>query len=490
MERRPFLTALSGSAPLLAGCTALVDDDPANETDDDGTNTEPSTDDDLDRPDEFDPLSPESDPSVVDFETAPLSAAVVDGRLSTADRLSVVLDFVAPATAESPARLGAVLENRKPFAQTFRPRRLLVLDDPASGRDDDRNTIYLVPTADNELAETVPALERDADGRWRVESVRDDWYPKSITLGAEERVVLEFAVVGHHDRSEPPIDAGTYRFSWRDNGFSIAVWPTETPGPTDESRFAGADVPSIPDTKTEWYHDAGQRTETFLRADAETVDTPGRIEFELVNRARESMSGNPYRWRLYKLVDDAWIPVYPWEFPLPLAAVTPGESDETELVLYHGEPVGRQGRTVGHLGGGRYAYTVGYSLEDETHAAMFEVDAPTLSIGPEPDAEIDRDGDTVVVRLPNYEDARRPSTVTVTRTSSAEERLIEEQLPRRPFRAFRNTLSLFEEGVEEVRLETDRSTALRSLDFDEGETRTIEYDGDAFEATGRVLEEP
>ncbi len=101
----------------------------------------------------------------------------------------------------------------------------------------------------------------------------------------------------------------------------------------------------------------------FLEPSAESVTAPAKIEFDLVNHGRESLSGNPYYWRLYKLVDDRWFPVDPWEFPLPLGSVQPGDVDETELFLYDGDPVDRQGsRTVGHLGGGQYAYAVGYSV--------------------------------------------------------------------------------------------------------------------------------
>ncbi|WP_081661660.1 hypothetical protein [Halopiger djelfimassiliensis] len=489
MDRRTFLATASGSTALVAGCLKLAGDSQRSSNETGSAGHEPGS-----VPADRDVASPLEDvPTVVDFETAPLSAAVVGGRFSTADGLRLEIDLAAPATNDSPARLTAVIENGRPFAQTFRPRRLVVLDDPPLSRDDEGGIVYLVPTADHDLVETAPAVDRDADGRWRVASVRDEWFPETITLEGEQRLALEYSLVGHHDRDEPPIGSGTYRFSRRGDGFSIAIWPTDEPGPTAPSRFADAAVPSIPDSETAWYHDAGPTTEVSLRPDVESVTAPGAVEFDLVNRAREPMVGNPYRWRLYKLVDGKWFPVEPWGWPLPAGSITPGEIDETELHLYHGEPIPVDGvRTVGHLGGGRYAYTVGYSLDDETHAAMLDLEAPTLSIAPESEASVEREGETIVVRLPNHDDARRPATFTVTRTDGADgdKRLIEEQLSRRPFRAFRNTLPFFENGVTEVRLQTDRSTALGPVGYDDGGTRTVTYGGTAFEATGRVLEQP
>ena len=487
MNRRAFLAGAAGGTSLLAGCSGMFPavghngtnpDEPGNKDDDNGENG--TTD---------GAGFPAEEATVVDFETAPLSASVVGGWFSTDDRLYGAIDFAEPETGDGPARLVASLENRKPFEQTFRPRRVVFFDDPARADNEDRDSIYLAPTAETEVAETVPEAVQDDEGRWRVDSVRADWYPETLTLDSEEELTTEFVLLGHHDHDEPAIEPGNYRFGWRDAEFTVAVWPTDEPGPAEGSRFAGETVPALPrEDEMAWYHEATPETEIFLRPSEEAIEAPGRIEFELVNRTRKPASGNPHYWRVYKLVDGEWLPVHPWGWTLPAASVGPGGVDESALHCYHGEPIRARGaRIVGHLSGGRYAYEVSYRVDGETHAAMFELDAPDLSVDVEEDAVVHDEGAEIVVTLPNHEDARRPATFTVSRTEGAERRLIEEQLPRRPFRGFRNALPLFENGVEQVQVKTDRSTALRPVDYDDGGTTTVEYEGQAFEAVGEEL---
>ena len=488
MDRRNFLAGTTGAAALLAGCsTGFATDD---DEDGDDANPNGSAEESNDGGNPTLPDGPEASPTVVDFKTASLTATVADDHVSTADRLRVSLDFVEPATPDGPARLAAAVYNGKSFEQTFRLRRTLVFDDPARARNDDRDSIYLVPTEATPPAETVPDLTRDEKGRWRVASLRDEWYPKTWTLGPDEELTAELALAAHPDEGNSPIVPGRYEFARRGNAVAIAVWPTDEPGPDGDSGFADADPPTLPneDGEMAWYHQAGPGTETYLEPSAEAIEAPGTIEFAFVNRSREAASGNPGYWRLYKLLDDEWYPVAPWEWVQPLEHVGPGSVRERRLHCYHGDPIETtEARTVGHLGGGRYAFAVGYAVADETHAAMFDLEAPELSVGAEEDATVADEGDRIVVELPNYEGARRPATFTATRTDEAGERLLPEQLPRRPQRAFRNSLALFEPGVERVEVKTDRGTALRPFGYEENETRPVEYRGEAFEVTG-VLE--
>ena len=491
MNRRAFLAGTTGTTTLLAGCSGMLPTVGGNGTDPDGSDdgNGNSENDEGENATTDGSGFPAEEATVVDFETAPLSASVVGGMFSTDDRLYGAIDFAEPETEDGPARLVAHLENRKPFEQTFRPRRVVFFDDPARGDTEDRDSVYLAPTDETEVTKVVPDAVQDDEGRWRVDSVRDDWYPETLTLDSEEKLDAEFVLLGHHDHDEPAIEPGNYRFGWRDAGFTVAVWQTDEPGPAEGSRFAGEAVPALPQKdEMAWYHEATPETEIFLRPGEETIEAPGRIEFELVNHTREVASGNPYYWRLYKLVDGEWLPVHPWGWNLPAASIGPGGIDETALHCYHGEPIRASGaRIVGHLGGGRYAYEEDYSVDGETHAAMFDLDAPALSVGVEDDAVVHDEGEEIIVTLPNHEDARRPATFTVSRTEGTERRLIEEQLPRRPFRGFRNALALFEAGVEQVRVKTDRSTALRPVDYDDGGTISVEYEGQAFEAVGEEL---
>ncbi|WP_312909637.1 hypothetical protein [Natronosalvus caseinilyticus] len=503
MNRRAFIGAAVGGSALLAGCTQLLSGETPSrsvgEPDGDGDgNGDIGENDDADgdggeNGDGDGPGFPNETVTVVDFETARLTAAVVGGRLTTDDRLAARIDFLEPATPDSPARLRAEVTNNQPYEQTFAARRLVVLDDPPVGQSSDRNAIYLAPVEGHPLAESIPGYARDENGRWRLEDVRDDWFPDTLTLEAEETVTGVYHLLGHHLADEPSIRAGRYRFGWREGGFEVAVWSTDEPGPDRASQFAGESVADLPDAETiRWYHEATPTTEASLEPDTERIEAPGKLEFTLVNHSREAMGGNPYQWRLYKSVDGEWLPVYPWAWNAPYATRGPGAVDETTLQCYHGDPVPCEGsRTVGHLGGGRYAYSVGYSLDEETHAAMFDLEAPDLDVGLEADADVEDGWEEAVVTLPNYADARKPATFTVTRVDAkAEDRLIPEQLPRRPFRAFRNALPLFfdedRDGIERVRVRTDRGTALGPFGYEEGEVRTVEFDGRTFEARGQL----
>lgn len=484
MERRTLLAGVAGgTTALLAGCSGVLgdEDDPEND------GIEPSTD-----PDEYDiPATFDGDPAVVDFETAPLSASVVGGQFRTEDALTGRIDFVEPATRSAPAHLVAALRNDASFAQTFYTRRIPFLDNPTTGSTTDHDTIYLAPTAETGIAAAAPEATRGENDRWRLVDIGDDWFPETVTLEPDESVELAFRLLGHPDHEHPPIETGRYRFDHDDVGFSVAVWPTDEPGPSDGSTHAGVDVPDLPNrgdgskaAETSWFHEATSETAVYLRPNVETTSLPGRIEFDFVNRDRESAGGNPYYWRLHKLVDGTWYPVYPWAWNMPMSSVQPGDVDETTLHAYHGDPLpSRDARTVGHLGGGRYAYSVDYSVESEVHAAVFDAEAPDLSVDVEADAEIADEGDRVVVTLPNYETAREPATVTVTRAGSAEERVIAEQLLNGPFRALRNALPLFETGIESVAVRTDGNTALGQGRSGDEESRTISYDGEAYEAT-------
>lgn len=430
------------------------------------------------------------EPTVVDFETAPLTAAVV-GRFGTDGRIYADLDFVSPATPDAPATIEVALANRQPWEQTIRPRRLLVMDDPPSGRNPERESVYLAPTPDHPFAETVPETAL-VDGRWRVETVRDDWFPESITFEPKRGFVARYHLLGSHQADDPPIEPGRYRFTWRDNEFTIAVWETNEPGPPDESRFAGQDVPALPDEdQMRWFHEATAETKRFLRPDTEQVELPATIEFDLRNHSRETMGGNPHYWRVYKLVDEQWYPVEPWEWTQPYQSLQPGGRDTTELALFAGEPITCQGkRAVGHLGGGTYAFETGFSTGGETHAAMFDIEAPELVVEPEPEATIEETDDQIDVELPNHADARQPATITVTRTDEDPAgRLIPEQLPRRIYRPFRNALPLFDPGVETVQVWTDRSTALRPLGYDEDQQRVLEYQGERFAVSATLEDE-
>lgn len=488
-SRRAFLAAAGASAVGVAGCLGDNNDDPPGNG---GNDSESSLFNDI--PDDvwkpLDDLPDLRDRTVVDFGNAPLTAAVSGHGIRTEDRFYVTLDFQSAASDVAPAVVTALVVNRQPFRQTIRSRRLAVFDNPPLGRTIDRDVAYLAPTADHPLAESVPAIEQDDAGRWRVDAIDEDWFPETVTAPAESGFVAEYYLLGHHQLDEPPIGPGYYQFASRDD-LEVAVWPTDEPGPEVDSQFTGTAPPALPDEEPmAWYHDASPDTEVFLEPSQETVSPPEIIEFTFTNHGRERASGNPHYWRLYKLLDEEWFPVDPWWWTLPLGSVGPGGRRESALAIFHGKSISCKGaREVSHLGGGTYAYEVGFSLGDETHSAMFVVKAPALEVQPQADIQIEVDGETIEVTHPDYKEGSRPTTVTITPAGSDEDvdlRLIPEQLPRHPFQVFRNSLPLFEPNIEEVRVRTSRGIALRPFWYDEDESLTLQYDESTYRATAEV----
>lgn len=495
MDRRRFL-ALSGLT-VLGGCSARSDDGTPTETPvETATPTETAPQGDSRGLDSKAEELWESD-SVVDFETAPLRVSSYGSRLQTPDRIYAMPALTEPATDESPARLEVVFRNEMEYEQTFRLRRFPILWDPVSGRTDDREEMFLAPTSNHAFVENPPDTERDGDGRWRLADSRADWFDGPVTLGGGKAAYGEYRLLAPPDEDEPPISANRYEFNARDMSFTIAAWNRNAPGPDGDSRFAGESVPSLPrDGRMTWYHEADTETRVYLQPSAEAVSTPAKIDFEQVNHSPTELSGNPYDWALYKLEDGEWFRIAPWMTPDPLARVPPGGVDESTLWLFDDDgPDGgsiRGDRTAPHLGGGRYAYWVSYSREDGgEHAALLDVEAPELQVDAEADVETERDGGTVIVHSPRRADARRPATLTVERAAGddASRRIIDEQLPRRPNRGFKNTLPLFDADVDAVELRTDRSTALRPVGFDDGGREFVRYDGDVFEVVGEVVDE-
>lgn len=490
MDRRRFL-ATTGLA-LLGGCTlgdvggtstdspTVTPIDPPT-----GTPTDPTT------PDDGPPLTAETlrERRVVDFETAPLTVAVYGGRTING-RVTATYGISEPATADSPAIVHALVRNRGSFEQTFALRRIPGFWDPPSTRptDGDGGSVYLAPTESHDLVETVPEVARDDDGRWRLASNGDrEWLPDTATLPPEEAILGAYHLVGG-DPSEPALEVGEYRFLYRGSGLTVSVWRTDSPGPDRPSPFENADVPPLPNAETmAWYHDADGPTAVYLEPSAESVEAPACIEYGLHNHSHDVVSGNPYRWGLHKLVDGEWFRIAPWGYNVPAMRIPPGDSDVSELSLFHGDPIAcENGRGVGHLGGGRYGYSVGFSRDSETHAALIDLAAPGVDPEPDDDLEVERDGSEVVVTTPAWHDEEHPprAEIAFERTDrEPDRRLVAEQLFRRPMAGYRNALPFFDAGVERVVLRADRHTVGDTVGYGELE-RTVAFEGETFHAEG------
>lgn len=491
MQRRSFVAALAAGLPAVAGCMGS----PGTGTDR-GQGGDPS-DTPTDTPGDTPTGTPDEDPGIfdvpiVDLETGPRTYALGGGAYRD-DWVSVGLQFTATATADHPATVRATLTNESDYEDT------VPLDwKPPFGRHTSthprepgsryrhgseytyRASLVFAPTADNDLVETPPGVERDADGYWRASDVAD-WTPDPLRLSPGESVTADYYLVGHPDGAGQGRPTGVYEFSrGRDGGLTVSVWDSERPGPEGESAFAGASVPSLPgEGETAWYHEAGPNSLSYVRPETEQTDLPAAIPFTFVNHGREGTGCG--HWYFYKLVDGEWFDLGPYVRTADCRIVPPGGHKRMTLRAAHGEALDCQGQnmTYGFLGGGRYAFVAGYGIDADRSGALVEFDAPPVEVRPTDDVSATRDGDTVRVESPRYEsDDRR--VLQVDHAESADERLIAEQVMDR--RGLRNTLPFFESGVETVLLKTDRATVRRASGWSDGPTR-FRFDGRAYVVT-------
>jgi hypothetical protein len=351
---------------------------------------------------------------------------------------------------------------------------------------------YLVPTTNHDLVDATPKYQRGPEGYWRLTGNPGSEPPRTVRLKPGETVAGEYVLLGHAKGSGRP--TGSYEFrGYDDADLIITAWETGAPGPGEASRFEGAAPPALSDGGgsedgdadsggVAWYHDAGPETPVYLEPSTERARLPEKIEFTVYNCAREAATGNPYHWVLYKFDDGEWFHVAPWGWPAPMGSVRPGGTEDWTLYAFGSERVRTEGgRAVGFLGGGRYAFEVGMSRDDRSHAAMFELVGEEAAVEPVAGAEASREGAAVTVDVPDPDHDPGPGTVRLTRTDSADRRLLAEQVMQRRFSVFRNGLPFFEPDVEEVVVETTENAARQVVGYD-ADARRFEFDCQAYEA--------
>jgi hypothetical protein len=486
MKRRSLLATIATTVPAAAGCVDTpVGSTPGDTESPTGDHSTPT-----DTPGE--PRGRDDAVSVVDLGTAPRTYALAPTRYRDDDGGRVDLRFVETATADHPARVRATLHNRTDVENRFRLDWLPPFGRHAStvprkpwskGRHGREHTyraeLVFAPTGDDDLVGDPPAVERDGDGLWRAGEVTD-WTPEPVLLAPDESVTADYHLVGHPDGAGDGRPTGVYEFSrGGERPLRVSVWNTERPGPTGESRFAGLSVPPLPgEGTTAWFHEADGSTETFVRPATERTDLPAAVLFTFVNHGRESTGCG--HWQLYKLVDGEWFDLGPFVHTADCRTVRAGGSKRRVLRAAHGEalPCEEPSTTVGFLGGGRYAFVAGYGLGVDRSGALVEFDAPAVSVHPTDDVSASRDGDTVRVTSPRYGESEGDRRVLqVDRADAADRRVVAEQVLQR--RGLRNTLSLFEAGVETVLLRTDRQVATRASGHGDVPTR-FRFDGQAY----------
>lgn len=494
--RRRALLALLGSS-LTAGCAAL-DSSPAQPSpspapgpSDSPDSTEPSPSQTPDGPDR-----PDQPWSLVEFETRPVTVSLTSTAGRTRDGGVVQLQFVRTATADHPAAVRGTFQNANSFANTFELQGLPLFQDvpsawPGGRPRDDRYTyrdeLLLAPTDGHDLARMVPEWTVADDGRWRLTGQIDGpWLPETIRLADGASFTFEYALVGRSEGTGFPRDR--YHFEGYDERDVVFdVWTTGEPGPDASSRFAGSDPTPLPDAETmAWFHDADVSTATSLRPSTEQAELPTKVEYTFVNHSRSVVSGNPSFWRLWKRVDGQWFHVAPWGWPAPLSRLPPGGTLDWTLAAFDGPTVDCDGaHSVGHLGGGRYAFEVGIGREGVTHAALLDVESPPATIDPTGDVEVTREDTVVHVEWPHRTEEVPRATLTLARARDADARLIAEQVMQPRNAALRNTLTFVEPDVDRVVLEADRnavSRGARTSGYEDGSFR-FTFDGQAYEAS-------
>ncbi len=497
MRRRALLAGLAAGIGGLAGCSEVIGNRTGSPNGDSGDRP-------TDSPTASPTETPDPDPdtdngalgaaSIVDLETVDRTYALAPLRYRSDDGASVRMRFTATATADSPATVEAELRNENSFENTFRlewtpPFGRLASDipQPLGPRRVDhtyRTALVFAPTANHELVEEPPELERAADGHWRLAGDSFPQLPGRVRLAAGETVRGEYALVGRAEgagRGRPP---GMYEFSRAgERPVRVSVWPTDAPGPTTDSRFTGTTIPDLPgESETAWFHDADASTPSFVRPGVERTDLPARVEFTFINRSLESTRCG--HWNLYKLVDGEWFHLGPYIHTSDCRGVSPGGSKTWTMRAATGEMAPCEAESYPFLGGGRYAAVAGYGHATAQSAALVQFDAPAVSVVPTDDVTTDRtDGQVTATSdrwrtAPDAEDRSRVQLV-LERAAGADRTLIPEQVMRRRRRGLRNTLAFAAPDVERVVLRTDDRTTAWSVGYDDGAAE-FRYDGQAY----------
>ncbi len=459
MRRRRLLAALGAGVAGLSGCSGSGGDGPS-------VTPAPVPE---DAPTTATPQPEPAGASVIEFPESGLTASLFPTTLRTRS-LVTELSFLGPPTPQGPARVSVVLTNMGDRLGAFRFGVVA-----PEGSD-----LLLVPTESHPGVDprSAPDAERTPDGCWRLsEPVPSLPLTDQVQLPPGGSLAGEYALVAPAESGCPL--PGQYGFGTGERSVTVALWPTDSPGPRGESRFAGRSVPPL-GPETAWYHEATSTTPVTVRPDAERTAVPGEIEFRLVNRSREAIQGNG--WGLHKLVDGRWYPIRPAVFDEFSRTVPPGDELAWRFRFLGRRPnpraVARLPLSAGPLGGGTYAFVPDYHDDGRLYAALFELQGSPVTVTPATGLVVERSGGVVEVRSPS---TTQPMwTVRLRPTDRAPTlRLIPEQLLQPRYRVFRNSLPLFDDSVITVLLHTGRSAVEAALGRG-GQETIIEYQGERY----------
>lgn len=424
--------------------------------------------------------------------STPRTYALGNTYVSPEDGIESTVGFLEPATENQPAQVGVELYNRTDEELTvvlgqFPGFVTLSSDLPrVPGTDDlaaEDDGLVLAPLSTHDLTDDGTNLTRDEEGYWQLAGDLAE-LPGEESLAPDEVLRGVYGLVGRRDATGRP--PGVYRFGTEDDALSVAVWNSEEPGPTGESRFADREVPifapSPPLVPREaedaqnvgWYHAADVGTRTYVRPSAEVAEGPGSFSFTFVNHSPEEVSCG--HWQLAKLVDGEWFGLGPFLHTADCRVVGPGGWKTWTLETARGES------RFGTLGGGLYAAVAGYGVDTDHTGALVELDRAAALVQRTRDATTDRTDGTVTVRTEYADgtDHSEPAVLVLTRSTTAEAgRVIAEQVTHPRFRALRNALAPMAADVDTVRVLTDDEHVRRVGGHDGGAT-TFSFRGESY----------
>lgn len=404
--------------------------------------------------------------------------------------------FGRPGTPDGPARLVLTLANADEGPVSL-------AHDPIPGRlatPEGGARAFLLPPASPDHAgegigyggrERGESHEAGRDRTW----LEGCWRGRPTGTGGErvevppdDRVSLAYDLVAGPEGSCLPV--GTYAFEtgfgW---AFTLGVWRTDAPGPGTRSTFAGADVPGLPGGgPTEWFHRADRSTAVYLRPSTERIplaDGAALLRVTLFNHAPTTLAGNPIEYGLLKLHEGSWHHVAPSRLPSPEGHLPQGATLRKRFELRHGPPPDRDDAIpVGHLGGGRYAVRFGMHPpgRPRQYAALLGIDAPDLELSPAPELRVEGGESGHPIGWLDPDGRLFDTVVTAARTDEPADRtVVAERVMHEP--VLRNTLSLFDDGVETVELHTRTYVADRLLR--PGETLRVSLRGTTYRLARR-----
>ena len=145
--------------------------------------------------------------------------------------------------------------------------------------------------------------------------------------------------------------------------------------------------------------------------------------------------------------------------------------------------------TRGYLGGGTYAVVAGYGYPGDQSAALVELVGDPTELKPVEDVSVTRRDTTVTVEFPEYNDGDHPSngSFTLSRTDSATERLIAEQIMGNDGfvssgKGLRTALAYLDTDVDRVEIRADKHIVDAVTGYD-STSRRYRFHGQAYQVT-------